>query len=52
MATNVKGLKFFDQVEELREKLRKKVDVLDLSQVENNKDLLNKILMDGIKIYR
>lgn len=51
IATGITGLKFFALVEELRESLRKKVDVIELNQLENNKDLLNEVLKDGIKIY-
>ncbi|NLC72432.1 MAG: helix-turn-helix domain-containing protein [Ruminococcaceae bacterium] len=49
--TNLTGLNFFGLVEELRETLHKKVDVLTLSQLENNTELINEILKDGIKIY-
>lgn len=49
--TNLSGLKFYGLVEELREQLRKKVDVLDQKQIINNFELTNEILKDGIKIY-
>jgi len=49
--TDVTGIKFFGLVEELRVSLGKKVDLLDLNQVINNKQLLSEILKDGIKIY-
>ena len=49
--TTVSGLKFYGLVEELREKLKKKVDVLDQKQIAENFDLTNEILKDGIKIY-
>ncbi|MBQ2774240.1 MAG: nucleotidyltransferase domain-containing protein [Clostridia bacterium] len=49
--TTVTGIQFFGLVEELREKLKKKVDVLDQKQIVNNFDLTNEILKDGIKIY-
>lgn len=52
VATDITGLKFFALVEELREALRKNVDVLDFKQLEGNSALLNEILKDGIKIYR
>lgn len=48
---NVTGLKFYGLVEKLREGLHKKVDLLDLKQLNNNQELLNEILKDGIKIY-
>ena len=43
--------KFYGLVERLRNSLNKKVDVLDINQLVNNKELLNEILKDGIKIY-
>ena len=49
--TTVSGLKFYGLVEELREKLKKKVDVLDQKQIAENFDLTNEILKYGIKIY-
>ena len=48
---NVPGIKFYGLTEKLREGLHKKVDLLDLNQLTNNKELLNEILRDGIKIY-
>ena len=51
ISTNVTGLEFFGLIEELREKLHKKVDLLDDRQLINNLDLLREILKDGIKIY-
>ena len=49
--TSVSGIKFFGLVEELRERLKKRVDVLDQKQIAENFDLTNEILKDGIKIY-
>ena len=51
VATSITGLQFFDLVEVLRESLHKKVDVLNLAQLNNNPQLINEILKDGIKIY-
>lgn len=51
ISSNVRGMYFFGLVEELREALNKKVDVLDLAQLNNNIDLVKEILKDGIKIY-
>jgi predicted nucleotidyltransferase/DNA-binding XRE family transcriptional regulator len=45
------GLQFFEILELLREKLKKKVDLLDISQLNNNTALVQEILKDGIKIY-
>lgn len=51
VATSITGLQFFDLVESLRESLHKKVDVLNLSQLNGNPELVNEILKDGIRIY-
>ena len=45
------GLRFYELVEVLRESLKKKVDLLDETQLENNSVLVKEILRDGIKIY-
>ncbi len=47
----INGLKFFELVELLREKLKKKVDLIDVSQLDNNPLLVKEILRDGIKIF-
>ena len=51
ISTKTNGLKFFGLVERLREELKKKVDLLNVNQLENNTILLNDILKEGIKIY-
>lgn len=51
VSSNLSGLKFFEMVEVLREKLKKKVDVLNQKQLENNSVLVEEILREGIKIY-
>lgn len=51
VSTALSGIKFFGMVEELREGLKKKVDVLDQKQIINNFELLNEILKDGVRIY-
>ncbi len=51
IATDISGLRYFELVETLREGLKKKVDVLNQEQLENNTELVNEILKDGIKIY-
>jgi len=51
VCTTLSGLKFYGLVEELREALKKKVDVLDQKQLIDNLELINEILKDGIKIY-
>ena len=47
----INGLKYFELVELLRENLKKKVDVLDVAQLNNNPTLVQEILRDGVKIY-
>lgn len=47
----VNGLAFYELIETLREKLRKKVDLLDMAQLNNNPKLVQEILKDGVKIY-
>ena len=49
--TSVTGLDFFGLVEELRNELHKKVDLLKMNQLENNLQLLREVMKDGIKIY-
>ena len=51
ISTDVTGLRFFGIVEKLRTVLHKRVELLDLKQLINNHDLIDKVLMDGIKIY-
>ena len=35
----------------LREKLHKRIDLLDVKQLSENTDLINEVLKDGIRIY-
>ncbi len=51
VATSASGMRFYDMVEALREGLKKKVDVLNLEQLNNNPELVGEILKNGIKIY-
>ena len=51
VATDITGMNFFGLAEHLRENLHKKVDLLNLDQLDNNRELLNEILKDGIRIY-
>ena len=51
VATDITGMDFFGLAETLRENLHKKVDLLNLDQLGNNRELLNDILKDGIRIY-
>ena len=47
---DITGLSYYGLVEELREKLHKKVDLLTLKSIENNSQMLFEILKYGIKI--
>ena len=51
ISTNIRGLKFYGLVEEIRTTLHKKVDVLDMNQLKDNIELTEEIFKDGIKIY-
>ena len=51
ISTKTTGLKYYGLVERLREVLNKKIDLLNVNQLENNIDLLNEILKEGEKIY-
>ena len=51
VAMPVDGMKFFELIELLREQLKKKIDLLDIAQLDNNSALVQEILKDGIKIY-
>lgn len=51
ISTNIKGLKYYGLVEDLRTQLKKKVDALDVNQLKDNIELIHEILKDGLKIY-
>lgn len=51
VSTSVTGLNFYGMVEELRTTLNKKVDLLTLTQLNNNPELLHEVLKDGIRVY-
>lgn len=51
ISTNIKGIKFYGLVEDLRSSLHKRVDVLSTEQLKDNYDLTLEVLRDGIKIY-
>lgn len=51
ISTKITGMAFFGLAEELREALHKRIDLLNIEQLNNNQELLNEILKDGIKIY-
>ena len=45
------GTRFFELAETLRQKLHKKVDLVDVSQLDGNLALTKEILKDGLRIY-
>lgn len=49
--TPTTGIMFYDLVETLRESLKKKVDVLNLEQLNNSLELTSEILKYGVRIY-
>ena len=51
VSTELHGLQFFGLAETLREKLHKKIDLLDIRQIEGNEELLHDILKEGVRIY-
>lgn len=51
VAMPVDGMKFFELIERLREQLKKKIDLLDVAQLDKNPTLVQEILKNGIKIY-
>ncbi len=51
IASDVTGMKYYGMAEKLKDALHKQVDALGLEQLLDNKELLNEILKDGLKIY-
>ena len=51
IGSSLSGIKYFGLVEELRQTLQKRIDALSLEQLNNNMELTNEILKEGIKIY-
>lgn len=47
----IDGMKYFELLELLREKLGKRIDLLTSTQLNNNYSLIDEILKYGIKIY-
>ncbi len=52
ISTSITGISFFGLVEELRETLHKKVDLIRLCDLSRNLELINEIMKDGIMIYK
>lgn len=51
VSTGLKGIRYYGLVEQLRNALKKNVDVLEINQLQNNTELIREILRDGVKIY-
>ena len=51
ISSEVTGLQYYELTERLRTALRKKVDLLNVDQLLNNRELLTEILKEGIRIY-
>lgn len=51
VSTSISGLKYYGLAERLREKLKKKIDLINVNQLADNQELIDEILKDGIKIY-
>ena len=49
--TSLKGLDFVGLIEDIRNLLHKKIDLIRFDTLESNFDLVNEIMKDGIKIY-
>lgn len=51
VATNLKGLDFVGLSEDIRNLLHKKIDLIRFNTLNDNLELINEIMKDGIKIY-
>ncbi len=51
ISSETTGLRFYELTEKLRERLHKKIDLLDIRQLVGNEELLNEVLKDGVRIY-
>ncbi|MCD8194897.1 MAG: nucleotidyltransferase domain-containing protein [Coprobacillus sp.] len=49
--SSVSGLSYFGLIEEIRETLHKKIELINQDQIEDNPELAKEILLDGVKIY-
>lgn len=52
ISTSLKGLDYVGLIEELRQALHKKVDLLEVHQIKDNPELIREILYEGIRIYK
>ena len=52
VSTSLKGLDFVGLSEDIRNLLHKKIDLIRFDTLDNNLELINEIMKDGIKVYR
>lgn len=50
--SDITGLDYYGLIEELRDSLHKKIDLLTIKSIANNPEMLIEIIRYGIKIYR
>ena len=51
ISTKVSGLRFYEITEALREALHKRVDLLEVQQLSDNRVLIDEVLKYGVRIY-
>ena len=51
ISTKVSGLRFYEITEALREALHKRVDLLEVQQLSDNRKLTDEVLKYGVRIY-
>lgn len=49
--TDITGFRYYGMIEDFRQALHKKVDLVCLNTIGNNLELLQEVLKEGIKIY-
>ena len=52
IVSRIEGIEYYQLLNELETRLRKKIDLLRLETAIQNVKLMNEILIDGVKIYR
>lgn len=51
ISTSLSGFEFIGLIEEIREVLQKKIDLLRLNDLKDNMELVGEVMKEGIKIY-
>ena len=52
VSTNLTGFEFLGLVEAIRQRLHKNIDLIRVSELKNNLELMEEILKDGVIIYK